>query len=253
MSSNSTMAPAKKPDNSLADIFINVIIPVVILSYMSKEEGKLWHLGPIKAMVIALALPLGYGLYHFSKTKKLNMFSAVGLFAILLTGLITIYLFQNDASRPHVGTIFGIKEAIQPLVLGSLFLITHRMKTPLLRTFLYNDSLFDIPRIEKKIDENGNTTPYNKLLWRCTLLMFGSFCISAVMNLFLSIYFFQDLAPDAAEWKTRYNEIVGSITGWGFLVIGLPFIVVLGFLLWHLVKSLRQLTGMENDDILIPR
>ena len=121
----------KKPDNSLVDIVINVIAPVMILSYMSKEEGEFWHLGPVNAMSIALVLPLAFGIWHFIKHKKLNLFSCVGLFAILLTGLITIYLFYNEAARQHVGIIFGIKEAVQPLVIGSLFLITHKMSAPL--------------------------------------------------------------------------------------------------------------------------
>ena len=185
----------KKPDNSLLDIVVNVIAPVMILSYMSKEEGKFWHLGPVTAMAIALILPLAFGIWHFIKHKKLNLFSCVGLFAILLTGLITIYLFYNEASRPHVGIIFGIKEAVQPLVIGSLFLITHKMASPLLNTFLYNDALFDVKRIEKSVKAKESQPDYKALLWKASLIMFGSFCVSAVANLALSLYFFKGLSP----------------------------------------------------------
>lgn len=243
----------KKQDNSLIDVLINVIIPVLILSYMSKEEGKEWHLGPTKAMIIALVIPLSYGVYHFVTTKKVNLFSCVGLAAILLTGLITIYLWQNESARPHVGIIFGIKEAIQPLILGSLFLLTYKSKSPLFNTFLYNDALFDVPRIKKAVKEKGNENGYAKLLTKCNFLMFGSFCLSAVMNLFLSIYFFKGLSPDVKDWKVEYNEIVAKITGWGFAVIGVPFMVVAGLMLWMLVKGLRGLSGLENDEILAPR
>ena len=248
------MAEAKKKqDNSLVDIIVNVILPVLILSYMSKEGSKPWQLGPVIAMGVALALPLGFGIWHFIKHKKLNLFSCVGLFAILLTGLITIYLFSNDSSRPHVGIIFGIKEAVQPLVIGSLFLITHRMSTPLLNTFLYNDALFDVGRIEKKVKEKDVTPKYKALLWKCTLVMFGSFCVSAVANLFLSLYFFKGLDPAHTNWKEEYNLIVGKITGYGFLVIGLPFFFVMAFILFTLLKGLRNITELENDEILVPR
>ncbi len=66
-----TKKDKKKPDNSLLDIVVNVIAPVMILSFMSKEEGKLWHLGPVVAMSIALILPLGFGIWHFIKHQKL--------------------------------------------------------------------------------------------------------------------------------------------------------------------------------------
>ncbi len=243
----------KKPDNSLVDILINVILPVLILSKMSKDGDSFYHLGPVTAMAIALILPLGFGIWHFIKKGKLNLFSCVGLIAILLTGLITIYLYNDTNSRQHVGVIFGIKEAIQPLILGSLFLITHKKATPLLRTFLYNDALFDIPRIEKTVKEKQSKPAYELLLWKCTWIMFGSFCLSAVANFFVSVYFFQDLVPDADSWTVLYNEIVGSITFWGFIIIGVPFFGVMIVIMISLLKGLRKITGLENDNILIPR
>lgn len=243
----------KKPDNSLLDIVVNVILPVMILSWMSKEDGEFWHLGPVKAMSIALVLPLAFGIWHFIKHKSLNLFSCLGLFAILLTGLITIYLFYNEAARPNVGIIFGIKEAVQPLLIGILFIVTHKMASPLLKTFLYNDGIFDIKRIEKSVKEKSTDEGYQALLWKCTLIMFGSFCLSAVANMALSLYFFQDLLPTAENWKVEYNKIVGKITGYGFAVIGAPFIFVMFFILYFMIKNLKKITGLETDEILLGR
>ena len=246
-----TQKNPKKQENSLLDIVVNVIAPVMILSFMSKDEGKLWHLGPVIAMSIALILPLTFGIWHFIKHKKLNLFSCIGLFAILLTGLITIYLFYNESSRQHVGIIFGIKEAVQPLVIGSLFIITHKMSSPLLNTFLYNDAVFDVKRIEKSVKEKNTNPDYRSLLWKCSLIMFSSFCVSAAANLALSLYFFRNLSPDIENWKVEYNEIVGKITGWGFLVIGAPFIFVMAFILYFMLKGLKKVTGLETEEILI--
>lgn len=243
----------KKPDNSLLDIVINVIAPVMILSWMSKEDGKFWHLGPVIAMSIALVLPLAFGIWHFIRHKKLNLFSCIGLFAILLTGLITIYLFYNESARPNVAIIFGIKEAVQPLVIGILFLITHKMATPLLNTFLYNDALFDIKRIERSVKEKSNEEGYKALLWKCSLIMFGSFCLSAIANLALALYFFKDLSPTIENWKVEYNVIVGKITGWGFAVIGAPFFIVMAFILYFMLTNLKKITGLQTDEILLGR
>ena len=106
------MSEKKSPqDHPLANILINVIIPVLILSYLSKDPelqerlGKVarpWQIGPLKAMILALALPLGYGVWHFIKTRKGNFFSALGLISVLLSGGLTLYLWNaNGTVKPR--------------------------------------------------------------------------------------------------------------------------------------------------------
>lgn len=254
--SEETAKPAtQQQDSPLADILVNVLAPVLILSKCSKDGESFYHLGPYIAMGLALSIPLIYGIWHFAKLKKINVFSAVGLANVLLTGLITIYLYSSDdpSHRTHAPLLFGIKEAIQPLILGSLFLFTHKKKSPLFNAFIYNEGIFDHGRINKKLKENDKVEEHKHLLWTSTLLFFGSFCLSAAMNLGLAWYFLHDLDPSAENWKELYNEDVGRITGWGFLVIGVPLLVVGGFILARLIKGLKALTGLETEKILQAR
>jgi len=245
---------AAPQENPFANIVINVLAPVLVLSYLSKEDGEFWHIGPMWAMVVALALPIGYGLWHYFKYRKMNVFSLVGLLSVMLTGAITVYLWSGGAGvRENAALLFGIKEAVQPLVLGSLLLITHKMSKPLFNVFLYNDTIFDISHIDAKIAERGLRTDHKKLLWKSTLLFFGSFLISSVVNLGLAFYFLGDLDPQSADWKELYNADVAAITGWGFIVIGVPILVVGGCILWSLVTGLKRLTGLETEMILQAR
>ena len=96
MSEEKTKPAAEQQDNPLADILVNVLAPVLILSKCSKDGESFWHLGPYLAMGLALSIPLLYGIWHFTKVKKVNLFSAVGLANVLLTGVITIYLYSSD-------------------------------------------------------------------------------------------------------------------------------------------------------------
>jgi hypothetical protein len=155
--------------------------------------------------------------------------------------------------RKNAPLLFGIKEAVQPLILGSLFLITAKSASPLFNTFIYNDGIFDQSRINKAVKENEKQSELGQLLWSSTKLFFGSFCLSAVMNLGLAFYFLGDLDPTAKNWKELYNSDVAKITGWGFLVIGFPLLVVGGFILSRLIKGLKELTGLETDRILQAR
>ena len=257
---------AKAPDeHPLANILVNVLIPVLILSYLSKDPelqeklGKAvrpWHIGPAKAMMIALALPIGYGIWHFLKTKKFNFFSALGFISVLLTGGLTLYLWNADGTvKPNAAYLFGIKEGSIPLVLGAAILISHWTKAPLLRVFLYSDHIFDIKRVEKAVAENEAEGPYQKLLFTSTLLFAGSFLISTAMNFFLALFFLSPKKIDytSAEALEQYNSAVAKLTGWGFAVIGVPILIIITLLLFRLLGGLRKITGLTNEEIMLPR
>jgi intracellular septation protein A len=219
------------------------------------ESAKPWHLGPVPALVIALALPISYGVWFYLKHRKLNFFSIVGLISVLLTGGLTLYLWQKDGSvRPSAPILFGIKEACIPLILGLAILISHWTKTPLLNTFIYSPHIFDIKKIEKMVKERGTMPVYGKLLFSSTFFFSASFLISTVANFFLAQYFLGDIDfADKAAAREQYNQGVGRLTGWGFVAIGLPILVILLYLLWRLVAGLRRLTGLQTEEILLPR
>ncbi len=256
--------PEKKPgqENPLANILINVLVPVLVLSYLSKDpdllpagkEPRMWHLGPVKALVIALALPLGYGVWFFLKTRKMNFFSGLGLFSVLLTGGLTIYLWNQDGTvKPNADILFGLKEASIPFILGLAVIGSHWTPNPLLRVFLYSDSLFDIPRIEKRVAEMNAHEGYRRILLQSTVLFAASFFLSTLMNFGLALYFLGDLDHTASDAREIYNAQVAKLTGWGFAVIGVPILVFLFFTLHRLLKGLRTLTGLKDDELLLPR
>lgn len=260
MAAPDTTPPREHP---LANILINVIIPVLILSYLSKDPAlqeklgktaRFWHIGPLWGMILALALPLGYGAWHYIKTRKGNFFSALGLVSVLLSGGLTFYLWNADGTvKPHAGLLFGIKEALVPLVLGVAILMSHRSSTPLIRVFLYNDTNFDISRIEKRVDEIGARDGYGHVLLGATRLFATSFFISSLMNLVLAQWFFRGFDATAIDALQNYNAIIGRVTGWGFAVIGVPILAFLFFTLKKLLSSLEKLTGLTEEQLMLPR
>jgi hypothetical protein len=259
------MADPKKPsqEHPLANILINVLIPVLALSYLSKDPEfqqaigkavKPWHIGPIKALVVALAFPIGYGIWHFAKTRKGNFFSALGLVSVLLTGGLTIFLWNKDGTvKPNADVLFGLKEASIPFILGLAIIGSHFTNSPLLRVFLYSDSLFDIPKIENRVKELNAAESYQKILFQATLMFATSFFISTVLNFGLSLYFLGDLDHAAANARELYNTRVAKLTGWGFAVIGVPILIFLFFTLRQLLKNLGALTGFKDEDLMLPR
>ena len=50
-----------------------------------------------------------------------------------------------------------------------------------------------------------------------------------------------------------YNSIIAKITGWGFAVIGVPVLIFLFFTLMRLLGGLRRLTGLSDQELMLPR
>jgi hypothetical protein len=230
-------AAGPKPENPLANILVNVLIPVVVLNFLSKEH----RLGPLWAMIIAVSLPLGYGIWFAVTRKKANFFSLLGLVSILLTG--GLGLAQANA------TWFALKEALIPLMFGIAILGSHWTSKPLLNVFLLSPELFDLKRIDKAIADNNASPAYGKLRFNATLMLAGSMFASSVMNFFLALYFLKGKESD----QVAYNEAIGKLTGVGFAVIGIPMLAVMVATLLLLLRKLRKLTGLEQDDIFLPR
>lgn len=253
-----TPKPKQKEEHPLANILINVLIPVMALDHLSKNPeklgAKLWHVGPGWAMAIALALPLGYGIWHFTQTRKLNFFSGIGLVSILFTGGLTLYLWNaNGTVKPNAGMLVGLKEALVPFMLGVAVLGSLRFGTPMVRVFIYNDNLFDIARIENRIAERSAESAYQKLIAGATKLFAASFFISAPLNIVLALWLFRSFDANAADATETYNSIISKMTWAGLVVIGAPLAGLMVYILMRLLKGLRELTGLEDKDLMHPR
>ena len=250
-------------DHALANILLNVIIPVAILSFLSKDPAlqeqlhrvaKPWHIGPVKALVVALSFPTCYGIWHFAKTRKANLFSMIGLISVLLSGCLTLYLWnKNGTVKPHAGFLFGLKEASIPFILGIAILASERSATPLIRVFLYNDTIFDIPKIEARIAELSAQSTYESLLRGATRLFATSFFLSSLMNLCLTRWFFRGFNATAIDALETYNSLIAKVTGWAFAVVGVPIVIFLFLTLRQLLKSLGKLTGFTDEEMMLPR
>lgn len=228
-----TQATEERPENLWVNLLFNIVVPAVILTTMSKPE----RLGPVWALIIGCSLPLGYGIYDLIVRRKWNFFSILGLFSILLTGglgLLGISPFW-----------FAVKEAAIPLtfglaVLGSLF-----TPYPLVRTFLYNDKMIDVARVDAELDARNHHGTFDQLLQTSTYLLAGSFFLSAALNFFLARYVIK--SPGGTP---EFAEELGRMTALSWPVITIPVLVVMVIALWRLIGGIRKLTGLDLDDIM---
>ena len=241
------MENSNNPSQNLYELIFSLLLPIVALTKLSQTGDKIWHVGPQVGLIIAISLPIGYGIYHFSKTRKFSMMSGLGLVSVLATGLITMYLWNDDGTvKPQAPLLFGIKEMIVPLILGIAILSNSKF----FKSLFYQPALFNIELIEQRIEEKNQQAGYKKAIKNSVMIFAGSFFISAVLNWFVAQYFLKGINYTAADSLTKYNEAIAKITGWGIAIVGVPAILISVLALWYLIKQLKSLTDLSTEEVL---
>jgi len=225
------MTEKKKKDNALVNVLVNVVIPSVIMIKYSTPET----LGEVRGLIIALSFPLLYGAWDFIKERKINLFSALGLLSVLLTG--GIGLLQLDR-RWMIA-----KETAIPFFMGVFVLATLRAKKPLLMTFF--NEILDLEKLENAYSETGHSGEFETQLKSSSKLLGYSFFFSAALNFGLAITILKG-EPGSQE----FTESLGRMTALSFPVITLPMMVVVGYILWQLFHQIKMRTNRDIEDFI---
>jgi hypothetical protein len=219
--------------NPLIEPFITLIVPALILMKLSGPE----QLGAAPALLLAIAFPLAWGLRDLLRRKKINLFAALGMFSVLLTG--GIGLLQIDTQW------LAVKEAAIPALIGLAVLLSERTRYPLVRNLLLNPALVDVPRIQNQLSARGATQAFEARLQRATWMLSGTFFFSAAMNYFLATWIVTSPTGSAA-----FNEELGQLTLLSYPVIAIPSMLMIMAVLYYLARSIRMLAGLKLAEAL---
>lgn len=224
----------QKQPHPLLDLGLTIILPSIALEKLSAPD----KLGPVWALVVALLLPLGFGVWCYMQKRGLNFFSVLGLIAVLVTG--GLGLLNLNAIW------FATKEALFPVFLGIAFPLSHRWGKPLVSELLLNPQLINMPLLHQALDTPEKHTAFARLLKRASWGMTGTFLFSAAANFLLALYLLGEKVPGSEE----YTKAIGRLNWAGFLVIGIPLMGVTLLLLLWLLRTLTSITGLERDDLM---
>lgn len=217
----------------MIDLMLSIIIPTVILMKFSGESD----LGPTVALIAALAFPISWGLYELVKYKKYNFIALLGLVSVLLTG--GIGLFELDTQW------LAIKEAAIPGLIGIAVLISTITPYPLVKTVLYNPKIMQVEKIESRLHELGHQALFHARLLRATYMLSLTFFFSAVMNYILATWLVVSPAGTAA-----FNEELGQMTLFSYLMIALPSMLMMMAVLYYLWRTIHGLTGFALNEVM---
>lgn len=220
----------------LLEIAVTLLIPSLILMQLSKPE----HLGAVGALLLALALPIGWGLRELLTSRKFSLFAGLGIVSLLLTG--GIGLLELDTRW------LAVKEAAIPGVLGLIVAVSALTRAPLVRVLLYNPMLLDIAKIDAALAGRGNLQAFESRLRGATWMLAGSFAFSSVMNYLLATWIVTSPGGSAA-----FNEQLGRLTLLSYPMIALPATLIMMAVLWYLAVGMKRLAGLSLSDALHAR
>ena len=223
----------EKQESLLLNLAFNLLVPTLVLTKLSDPE----FLGIKLAIVVALSFPIGYGIHDFLTRGKLNFFSALGVVSVALTGGIS--LLELDA------IYIAIKEASIPAIFGAATLISLKTSQPLIHTFLLNDAILEIQKINTALEDNGRKPEFDKLLINASWILAGSFFLSSLLN-----YLLAAIILTADPGTVAFNEQLGKMTALSFPVIALPAMLVMMGNLFYLFRGITKLTGMSLEEII---
>jgi hypothetical protein len=230
------MSEAKpKQENALTSLLVNIVIPVCILTFLSKEK----YLGPVWALVVGLAFPICYGLRTLIRSRKADFIAIIGVVSVTLTGVFGILELPRIA--------LAIKEAAVPLIIGLAMVISLKTPFPLIKKILMTEALFDVKRLTSALKEKQSEAAFEKRLIGLTWGFSSSMFLSSGLNFVLVMML---IHSDPVTQKEAYIAEIGKMTGWSYVVVLLPCLVIMFFVMNKLFDTLVELTGCELDDLL---
>jgi hypothetical protein len=227
------MPPPAKRENLLVNLLFNIAIPSLLLAKASTPD----RLGPVVGMIVALAFPLGYGIWDFAKRRETNFISLIGFTSVLLTGGLGLMKVDNFW--------FAVKEAAMPTVIGLAVWGSMYSKRPLVRQFLFNDQVMDVVKIEGALDQVDKRPDFDRLLSSSTYLLVISFAVSAVLNFVLARWLLT--SPTGTP---EFNAQLGKMNVMSWPVIVVPTMVITVYALWRLIGGIKKLTGLGLEDMM---
>ena len=214
---------------SMLAAMLNVVFPALAITLLSPEE----ILGPSLAFLVALVLPLSYGVIYFSLNSRISIFSLIGLISVILTGSFGIM---------QLSPFWMIaKETGIPLVIGLVIIWTGKLNRPFMGILL--TEIMDMKLVEDDYASKNKTKKLKKDIRKSNSMFASVFFVGAALNFFVA---FSILSSEPGT--PEYASEVGRFTAISYPLIVVPVIVMLGLVFAFLASDIEKTTGKDITD-----
>ncbi|MBP3716328.1 MAG: hypothetical protein J6I79_02370 [Paludibacteraceae bacterium] len=227
--------PEKKQENSFSSLLYNIVLPVTCLFTLPKLLQKYVEIAEKDAskigLVIALAFPIVFFIYHFAKERKASFLAIIGFLGILITGIIGIL----ELPREYV----AYERAAIPLLFALAVIVTNFTKSPLIKKLFYNPKMFNTEKIDALISENHTEKGFKSALRNTSYMIAGSFVFSSICNYLITNRYMSDLS-------LTYNEALAKVKLMSLAVTIVPLLIIMMAAIFYFQNQLKKHTKVEN-------
>lgn len=246
---SATAKAAPKKENFFVNIAFNLVIPGLILSdwgkqglaFLVKAAGQAAeepnHLGEIR-LITAVAFPAAYFIFDYARRRQANVISIFGFSGTLLSG--AVGLMKLDPFW------FAVKEAMFPAVIGAGLYLSQWAGKPLVKAFVWNESVMHTDKIMSAVAERGSTREIDRLFGWCTKLLAPAFVISAAAHFALARWLVT-AHPEASQ-----DAFNAQLSKYNFIAWPLILLPSMGYLVWLMLKFMKRLgdvSGLAQEDL----
>ncbi len=210
-------------------------------SFLEKLDANFYLKHQIIVLLVALSFPMVYFFLDLRSKKKVNFISILGFVNVLLTGGIGVFGGMYGLSRLW----FILKEGLMPLIIGLVFLFTIRKGNPLIRTFIYNEAIFNIEVIDQNLNKLDKMNDFNKVLENSSYLIVLAFFFSSIIQFILA-----SIIVTVDPGHIDFNDQVGTMTWVSYFVVMIPSLSMFGLAIYRMVKGIKNLTGLSTEKFL---
>lgn len=202
-----------------------IVIPIAILLTLSDAD----RLGAIPALLLSLALPLGYGLWELARSSRVDVTAAISIVSLLFTGLIGLLELPPEW--------FALKEAAIPLLFSVLIAGSAGARYPLVR--LLFDQVVERETATRAIASRGTEGAYGRLIARTSWLWAGTMALSGIMR-----YVLATVVVTSTPGSAAFNRELGTMSALRLPTVTLVTLVLMIATTTYLVRGTSRLTGL---------
>jgi hypothetical protein len=224
------------PPNPLLELVFTLVLPSIALDQLSQPGS----LGPFWALVAGLAFPIAFGAWCFWSKRGWNVFSAIGLVTILLSG--GLGLLKLDAFW------IGMKEGLIGAAIGVSFPLSHYFGRPLLQSLVMQPQLLNVTAVKGALLDAPKRSAFDRVLFHASCAMGLSMIGSAVANFLLALWLLAGKEPGSEAFVKGLAKLNWVST----VVLGVPMMAVMLIVFIWLLRQIQRITGLQRDDLLNP-
>jgi hypothetical protein len=234
MAQSNSMKPIQTKSSQFSTLFqllITFVIPIIILSYFSKDS----QLGAAKGFLLALAFPVAYEAYGLLKHRRPNIISLLAIGGILVTGAISLFKLNEDW--------LAVRRALPYLAVALVFLVSDLIKRPVFNIVLPH--VLDMDKVSKNARANKSLPNLLQAVKQAGLFASLLLVVVSVITFVLT-----KVIIVSATNTTAFNQEYARLRLISLPAVTLPLFAGGTLILYYLVSAIEKFTGLKFEEIL---